>query len=290
MSENPPSANGRWPNRAAKPDMMKSLQDQLPVALIATPRHALLTCRGQETLAAVMARNEEAFDYFPVIDAIGSGRERIVGLIELVPYVHSKRPEGIVQDEMERLSEDNIIGADAGILTFMKSADHSGCRLVMSSDEISGLVTLSDLQQLPVRAALFALITHIEMTMAEAIRREFEGTHEWKHRLSKDRLDKLETSRRITIAADNQVDSLLFTQFCDKITIIRKSERFNWSKGKFQDDMSDAQALRDNLAHANQYAATRESAAKVCKTVRIIEHWIALLSQWPAMHALGGRL
>jgi hypothetical protein len=72
-----------------------------------------------------------------VIDAVERERERIVGLIELVPYVHGKTPEGIVQDQMERLSEDNMIGANAGILTFVKSADRNGCRLVMSSDEIS---------------------------------------------------------------------------------------------------------------------------------------------------------
>jgi hypothetical protein len=49
-----------------------------------------------------------------VIDAVERERERIVGLIELVPYVHGKTPEGIVQDQMERLSEDNMIGANAG--------------------------------------------------------------------------------------------------------------------------------------------------------------------------------
>ena len=99
--------------------------------------------------------------------------------------------------------------------------------------------------------------------------------------------DKLETRRRIAIAADNHVDSLLFTQFCDKITLIRKSERFTWSKGKFRDNMNEAQALRDNLAHANEYAATREFAAKVCNTVRLMEHWIALLSHWPPSACAG---
>jgi hypothetical protein len=158
MSDNvPPSAIVRWPSRTAESNRMKLLQDRLPVELIATPRTALLTCRSDETVAAVMARNDEGFDYFAVIDAAERGRERIVGLIELVPYLHGKKPESNVQDQMQRLSEDNLIGADAGILTFLRSADRVGCRLVMSGAEISGLVTLSDLQQLPVRAALFAL-------------------------------------------------------------------------------------------------------------------------------------
>jgi hypothetical protein len=235
-----------------------------------------------------MARNEGGFDYFPVIDAAKRGRERIVGLIELVPYMRGKKPEGIVQAHKEPLSEDNMIGADAGILTFVRSADRNSCRLVMSRAEISGLVSLSDLQQLPVRAALFALITHLEMTMADAIRREINGSDEWKKRLPKDRLDKVESQRSAAIAADTLVDDLLLTQFCDKVTIIRKSPRFTGGKGKFEDEMKEAQALRDNLAHANEYAATREAAAKVCDTVRKIEHWIARLSERPSTQTPGG--
>jgi hypothetical protein len=284
----PPSAIVRWPSRAAEPTLMKSLQDRLPVALIATPRHALLTCGSDETLASVMARNEGGFDYFPVIDAAERGRERIVGLIDLVPYLRGKKLEGIVQDQMERLSEDNMIEADAGILTFVKSADRNGCRLVMSGADISGLVTLSDLQQLPVRAALFALITHLEMTMTEAIRREFDGSDEWKPRLSEGRLAGVLNKRVEAMTADTQVDDLLFTQFDDKITIIRKSSRFAGSKSAFKSEMKEARDLRDKLAHANDYATTRDAAAKVCDTVRKIEQWIEHLSNWPSKQAPGG--
>jgi hypothetical protein len=267
---------------------MKSLQDSLTVALIATPRNALLTCRSGEAQAAVMARNHEGFDYFPVVDADEFGRERIVGLVELAPYLHGKKPEGFVHEHMNQLSEDNMIGADAGILAFLKSADHNGCRLVMSGAEISGLVTHSDLQQLPVRASLFALITHLEMTMAEAIRREFDGSDRWKSRLPTDRLDKVESKLKAAIAADNVVDDLLFTEFCDKITVIRKSKRFSEGKGKFEREMNMAQELRNNLAHANDYAATRDAVTRLCDTVRKVESWIEHLSSWPSQQTPAG--
>jgi len=51
---------------------------------------------------------------------------------------------------MQPLSEDNLIGADAGILAFVKMADRHSCRLVIAGSEITGLVSLSDVQQLPV--------------------------------------------------------------------------------------------------------------------------------------------
>jgi hypothetical protein len=270
-----------WADRsAATPNLMTALQDRLPVALIVTPRHALRTCRSDEALAEVVARNGEGFDYFPVVEAVQPGPERIIGLIELVPYMNGETAGGLVRAHMRNLSEDNLIGADAGILSFVKRADCHGCRLVMSGAEISGLVSLSDLQKLPVRAALFALITHAEITMAEAIRREFNGSEEWKTRLSECRLLGLMRKQGVAKAADNLVDDLLFTEFADKITIIRKSPSFTESKRRFEAEMGEAQKLRDNLAHANDYAATRDAAAKVCDTVRKIEHWIQRLSAW----------
>jgi hypothetical protein len=277
----PSTAAGRWPsNSIAAPDLMAALQDRLPVTLISTPRHALHTCRSDEALSDVISRNSEGFDYFPVIEASSCTRERIVGLVELVPYLRGEPPNGIVGDHMQPLSEDNLIGADAGILAFIKTADHHGCRLVMSAAEISGLVCLADLQRLPVRAVLFALITHLEMVMAAAIRREFDGSQEWKGRLSGDRLKKLTEKRDQANAADNLVEDLLLTEFSDKVTIIRKSPSFTNGRERFKDDMRNVRALRDNLAHANEYAATRYAAAKVCETVRRTEHWIERLHTW----------
>ncbi len=263
-------------------DPMTALQDRLSVALIATPRKAFQTCRSDETLAEVMARNDEGFDFFPVTNATQHGREQIIGLINLVPHLGDKTPVGVVREHMDPLSEDNLIGANAGILSFVKSADRNGCRLVMSGAEISGLVTLSDLQQLPVRAALFALITQVEMTMTDAIRREFDSSNRWLDLLSQPRRGEIDKRRRSAIATNNFVDDLLFTGFGDKKNIILKSPRFPRAGTTFDSDMTEAKDLRNRLAHANQYAATREAAAKVCKTVRTIEYWIAQLSEWPS--------
>ena len=73
--------------------------------------------------------------------------------------MHGAKPLGLVSDVMRPLSEGNLLGADASILTFIRYADHQKCRLIVSGHEISGLVCLSDLQRLPVRAALFGLVT-----------------------------------------------------------------------------------------------------------------------------------
>ncbi len=132
----------------------------------------------------MVTRNQGGFDYFPVVECADAFPERVIGLVELAPFMHGATPRGCVRDQMRPLSEENLIGADASILAFIRNADQQECRLVVSGPEISGLVSLSDLQRLPVRAALFAMVTHLEITMAHAIRSECNRSEDWLIRLS----------------------------------------------------------------------------------------------------------
>ncbi len=281
-----PKAKGWSPPSIGSPDGMAGFQDGLPVCLIATTREEFRTCRTDEPLAQVLERNTEGFDYFPVTAHGAGGDERIVGLVNLVPFLKQVEPAvGLAGERMQPLSEDNLIGADASILAFVRGADRHGCRLVVSGAKVTGLVTLSDLQKLPVRAALFAIITYAEMTMADAIRREFSGTDEWMSELPDLRKSKIRDEFALARSDDNVVDLLLFSQFSDKVAVIRQSPALPSSKRGFDADMKAARKLRDKLAHANDYAASRDAAREVCATVRMIEHWIAQFSAWPASAA-----
>lgn len=285
----PPYRGSGWaaPSVAA-PELMASFQDRVPVRLIATSRQDLRTCRVNEPLVDVVSRNKEGFDFFPVTGPSAQEQDRIVGLVELATFRQDRAPDGVVREHMHSLGEDNLIGGDASILSFIKSADQHPCRLVVSGSRIEGLVSLSDLQKLPVRAALFALITHLEIIMAAAIRRDCRETTKWKDRLSAERQSKLATKLQDAVKDDSWVDDLLFTEFADKVTIISKSGSFRESKTGFAANMRTVEKLRNHLAHANEYAANRDAAAAVCKTVRIIDAWIEHLSVWPSAKVAAG--
>ena len=134
---------------------IEALQAGLTVNLIATARAAFVTCAMNETLAQVIKDNSQnKFDFLPVTEMADGG---IVGLLEITSNRHSATVDRSVGEAMRPLSEENLIGADASILAFVRDADFRKCRLVVSGSQISGLVTLSDLQRLPVRAALLGL-------------------------------------------------------------------------------------------------------------------------------------
>lgn len=270
-----------WATTSANgPAAVGAFEEGLPVRLIATLRSEFKTCGPDEELEAVAARNHEAFDYLPVVE-----RERIIGLLKLVDRADSS---GLVRHKMDPLSEANLIGADASLLTFVRGADEHGCRLVVSGERIFGLVSLSDLQRLPVRAALFGMVTHLESEMMKAIQREFSYSDEWIERLPPGRQTKINEEVQKAKSEDVFVDRLLFTQFIDKVIIIRKSPSFLFSGDTFEDDLRQVQSLRDKVAHANDYATTEETATQVCKTVRLMDHWIAELADWRGPYARSG--
>lgn len=153
-------------------EVFHGLHEYLTVELISTERAQFITCSRGETLASVRDRNTESYDFLPVSDE-QSGR--IIGLLHAAPLMEGASHRETVEEHFEPLSEDFLVGADSSILDFIKDADEKPCRLVVSGGSITGLVTLSDLQKLPVRAALFALITGFEITMYDAIKRRYKG-------------------------------------------------------------------------------------------------------------------
>jgi hypothetical protein len=175
---------------------------------------------------------------------------------------------------MRPLSEENLIGSDAGIVDFLRDADRRRCRLVISGRQIEGLVSLSDLQRLPVRVALFTMVTHLEILMTEFIRRDCREPHEWLKRLQPERQKKIRREIEKARREDSFVDELLLTLFPDKVKIIRSGGPKFSSTRDFGEDLERVRSLRNALAHADNYAASRDDAINACETVRIMDHWI----------------
>ena len=258
----------RWSNPGnTGPDVLAQVQRGLTVAMIMTPRADLHTCRREEIASDVADRNTMSFSYLPVID----GEERILGLYEAARWFSKSAPQQVIGDDFVVCSEDVVIGADASIIDFVKRADRQPSRLVVSGDRIAGLVSLSDLQQLPVRAALFTLITRLEMTMAERIEQEWDaGGAGWLEALAGNRRSTIQEAVNRAKAEDGFVSEIAFSQLVDKATIIRKKRLIPGSATRLKRDFNAIARLRDDIAHANYYAETPEMAGEVCSAVRTI--------------------
>ena len=114
--------NTRWATGSdLGPDVLDQLQGSLTVSKIMTPRDDLETCRRDETARAVMARNEDAYSFLPVVD--DTVRKRFLGLYRAERWFRDEAPDDSIREEFETLSEDHVIGADASIIEFVTTAD-----------------------------------------------------------------------------------------------------------------------------------------------------------------------
>ena len=247
-------------------DIFETLHSGLVVALIATERKRLMTCRLNESLSVVVPRStERQYDHLPVTNDDGGD---IIGLLHTRECVQYASGTERVGGHFQPLSEGDLIGANASILDFIKEADSRPCRLIVSESEIIGLVTLSDLQRLPVRVALFALITGLERTMAGAIRKKYTADEDWLRLLGQCRQEKINGEVGKSKKQYGYVNRLLFTQFCDKRDILLHFFPSSLSKTKLRRQLEGIEKLRNQVAHASDYAATQTDAQNVCAVVR----------------------
>lgn len=253
-------------NHDASLDKLRRVQGSLTVGLIMVPRQSFLTCSKADTAAEVKQRNAANFSFLPVVDS----NHRVIGLYNAERWFDIAEPKAAVGDDFLPLSEDIVIGADASIFDFIRNADEVSTKLVVSGDGVAGLVSLSDIQQLPVRAALFALVTSLEMAMALAIERKWPNAEEWMTQLTENRRGQLQKKISEARQKDAFVSEIAFTQISDKATLLFKAGIVGGTRNEHDARFNAIRDLRDNLAHANLYADTPEAAASVCRVVRSI--------------------
>jgi hypothetical protein len=268
-------------NNDASLEGLRRVQGSLTVDLIMVPRSSFLTCSPNETAAQVKSRNTDGFSYFPVIDGGG----RILGLYRAEQWFHQDAPDSLIGEDFERLSEEIVIGADASIFDFVMQADTKPTNLVVSGNQIAGLISLSDLQQLPVRAALFTLITSLEMAMGARIEHHWRNEPDgWHDLLDDDRRKALKKSVNKAKREDSYVGSVVLSQFSDKSRVVWEAGFLNNIDEVDNDCLDKIRLLRNDLAHGNQFAETPSKAREVCGLVRTIMKIKETLVEWRIYH------
>ena len=187
--------------------------------------------------------------------------------------------EGLaVKNVMQPLNEDCLISAETGLLSFVVDADRAPCRLVVRGTRVDGIVTLSDIQKLPVRSTLMTLITHLELLMTAVIKRAFPIDERlFDYITSKERrVDAMKYWAQLN-QEDLEIDASETLYFCDKRDISTKIDARRWSNTLIRSDLRKIENLRNNLAHASNYSGTRESAHATIEVVRKTQDWIGVL-------------
>lgn len=246
-------------------------QRALPVRLIATPRAEFVVCRAAEPLGLVRQRvSRDAFDHLPVVDDAG----RITAVLDVRAH-NATADEASVGSCCTAVAEEFLIGAEVSILDFVRDADRRPFRFLVTGEGISGLVSLSDIQRVPVRAALFAMITRFEMSATQLVAARYPGGA-WLARITPGRREKIRAELERARVDKNQVDPLLYTQLADKTRLLIAVANEQGSvrgRSSLSREFRRIEMLRNALAHSNTLGVTHSEACEVVCTVRAIAWW-----------------
>lgn len=172
-------------------------------------------------------------------------------------YVESPAP-GVSTAEVQAIAVDQLVAETAPVWQAMPRLAESRSLFVLTPSGPTGVVTVADLSKQPARLLMFGVISLLEMTMLEVIRREHPDDS-WRGLLSDGRIDKAEALLAQRQDKGQDIDLADCLQWSDKATICAKTHRVmsSWgfaSKGACERLFKDVQDLRDQLAHAQHPA------------------------------------
>jgi len=248
--------------------MFRALEQGFRIEMIATFRPDLVCCAADQRLTDVLQEKSlRKFDHLPVVRTEGS--HIIVGLLDRLEAAEqwsgAVGPD-TVATAMHRLDEEILVSGDTAILTFLEHADERPCRLVLQKDHIDGIVTIADLQKLPVRALLFLLVSHVELLLAENIRRVVNSNVEWLSALCPKRRESVEAAWQELKRANMEINRLSASQFCDKReALVQFVHLPDLSPNQARQQLMKIEKMRNEVVHAVEYAHDRASAYKTIR-------------------------
>ena len=217
---------------------LRAMEASFHVRLIGTFTPDLIWAPADADAATWLQSNNPDFDQFPV-----NQDDAAVGIL----VREGDHTGKAVRDAMQPLRDGLIVSADMPIADLIPQLRASHHRLILRGGRIDGLVTHSDLLKLPVRLAVFALITHLEQVMADVVCAHWPNDS-WFERLSPGRQDKIVEKESELRVRDLNPPRIELTDFCDKRDLCM--EIIDSSKRRFAQELDDLRDLRDQLAHA----------------------------------------
>lgn len=232
-------------------DFYLSIRAATPVRLIMTPVKELQTCNASDDAAEVAARPDLAdFDHIPVC----LNDRQIIGVFD-------RKREGLagkVERNFRPLDDASLIGDRAPVFTFIERVPKQRCCIVVGESGISGMVTASDLQKLPVQVALFGLLAQFEALISMLLRGSLDDPQD-KYQsvlsfLPRDQAKKACLDKKINDAKNLSIDWISPLSLGSKLRALRelRPELMDWQQA------DRVKALRDSVAHGKPFAQTYE--------------------------------
>jgi hypothetical protein len=252
-----------WASRplSALDEQLQSVRDYGSVGMIATPWRSVVRCTPHRARSIGPTMADAALDDFDQIPVVAKGEvvEVLVRDIGIVP-AHSGM----------------FMSAEAPLVTFLETADRQPFRILLRGETLVGLVTLSDLQRLPVYPLLFSMTVAVEAMLRECIRRSCRDDEDkWLTLLTSREQSAINVHYERARAENLAIDRLSFAGLAEEIRVAVALQLCSLND-QIHTNLLDLQKLRNQVCHVQGFAETIEHARRLPKRV----HRIHELSGW----------
>jgi hypothetical protein len=255
--------------RKAYLNAMKGLEAGLKVRDIAV--FDLSDCAPDERVGVVRGRVDRYdFDNVPVRDT---------GIIGVLEDIKTYSPDDRVRDVMTPLAEPMLIAGSLSLVSFLPRIAERPYRLVVDEEHIGGVVTPSDVVQLPVRLLVFTLLVHLEETMRDLIRyRVGDDGERILSALEADPRRRIERLLERHARSNLNPSPLDVTGFMDKANLLFDLRVIPEGDGE-RDLFREFRELRNKVDHVQDYGESRQQLSRFLFLVQAMQQWIERLTQ-----------
>lgn len=165
--------------------------------------------------------------------------------------------EGICKAHVKFFKTDELVSESTSLIQTLYLLKEKKRIFVLEGNNITKLVTYSDLQKAPVQLLLFGLVSLVEMNLLKVIKLTLHHDS-WKQYLKENRISDAEKlfAKRKELNEEIELSDCL--QLCDKRDIVLANEKLLnllgfESKSKTKKYLKRLEDLRNNLAHAQEF-------------------------------------
>jgi hypothetical protein len=231
-------------------EVTAAIRTGLTIELIATPR-AMMKVRQRSDRQDLKNDPElEDFDFVPIKEG-----DEIVGVFD--------REQNRIRD----LSEVMLRASDDSLLSFVEYADTRKFALLASDCRVVGIVTLADIQKLPVYCVLFSLLISVEMLLMELIRKACkDDPDKWIKHIKNEKAKKAIEDHWKKSKRDNiGIDMLACASFSDELTAAGGLKLLSTGETEI---LNRLKKLRNDVFHGKEIGLAPDCALKIPSHVR----------------------
>lgn len=247
------------------------IQSVLTVEQIMTPRAEFLCCSARDHLSDAFTKVPDVYDAVPVVDGdAGDPTAEIVGVLWRSD-LEGVSPLLRVDSVLDERPVEKLLAPSTPMLRFARDASANRLTLIGADATVVGLVTVYDLERLPVRLSLFQHLLYLEQKLGEAIMEIEPDPDRWPE-IAPGHREKIQEGVARSRRRDHHGSPVLGIGFTEKVEIARNLLVRVLGKPFRREIMDFLAPFRNDVAHGLPFERVEDVPKRINQIDELIEH------------------